>query len=728
MTHPLFTRDSQQRDLTTREFSMRGDSINKDARSISSLISTETPAQVMDWTRWEIIDEVLLARGVEAADSVPVLANHLRYSLDTVLGRAVNVKTTGKGVEADLFFVKGDAEVDKVWNKIEQRALDSVSVGYRALDYIDIPPGGSQKIGDKVFNGGTRGLRVTKRWALKEVSVVPIGADQFAKMRNEAGIPPQITGKVNAMKLTPQMLAYLRSLGLRKDAPEAEALAFMAKLTDEQRSYCEGLGETPEQPEQQRSVPETPAPAPAAAPAPAPVVDIESARAEGMRLEQDRQDSIREMAGNEIPAELVNEAIKKRLSVEGARKMFYEHLLSGRQAPVGSAPGIIVRNGEASAQVLAAGLMHRCGFGDRIIDAKATGETRRQQEALAEMGSRFRNLPSLELARRAIQLDGRTVPHDPIDIVRTALSGGTLGSIFTDSVNASLMMGYEQAPDTTAGWVQEKDVNDFKVNTAIGFQTTSGMAPLGAGGKARHLKMDDNAETFRVVRYAEQSLFDEQNIINDQLDALTEVPLEHGKNAANLRPDGVFALLRANPTLASDSTALFHSDHSNLLDSAYSSPNLKTGATAMQKQKLNGVNLNIQPAYIVASLDLKFSILQDLQSSMIVATGSTDATKGNANTLQNLVEPRFDARLSNTVVDPLTGTSYAGSATAWYLVAPPGTSRGIIVAYRRGTNRRPQLTSWVSNGQEGFWGMGFAINMDIGFGVNGYRGLYRGNV
>ena len=35
------------------------------------------------------------------------------------------------------------------------------------------------------YDGGKEGLRVTSRWALKEVSVTPIGADAAAKMRKE---------------------------------------------------------------------------------------------------------------------------------------------------------------------------------------------------------------------------------------------------------------------------------------------------------------------------------------------------------------------------------------------------------------------------------------------------------------------------------------------------------------------------------------------------------------
>jgi hypothetical protein len=99
--------------------------------------------------------------------------------------------------------------------------------------------------------------------------------------------------------------------------------------------------------------------------------------------------------------------------------------------------------------------------------------------------------------------------------------------------------------------------------------------------------------------------------------------------------------------------------------------------------------------------------------------------RGTANVLQNILEMRVDQRISASgVVDPSTGTAYTGSATNWFLAAPPN-GRTIKVAYRQGTNRSPVLRSFVLS--QGQWGIGWDINMDIGVAVVDYPGLYKGN-
>ncbi len=68
----------------------------------------------------------------------------------------------------------------------------------------------------------------------------------------------------------------------------------------------------------------------------------------------------------------------------------------------------------------------------------------------------------------------------------------------------------------------------------------------------------------------------------------------------------------------------------------------------------------------------------------------------------------------------MTQKVVAGAATKWYLSA--GGPRTIRVAYRRGTNRLPVLRSYSLD--QGQWGMGWDINMDIGAAAMDYRGLH----
>jgi hypothetical protein len=73
------------------------------------------------------------------------------------------------------------------------------------------------------------------------------------------------------------------------------------------------------------------------------------------------------------------------------------------------------------------------------------------------------------------------------------------------------------------------------------------------------------------------------------------------------------------------------------------------------------------------------------------------------------------------VTDPTTNTARTGLDTNWFLSA--GGARTVRVAYRRGTNRQPQLRSFMLD--RGQWGMGWDINMDIGAKALDYRGMHK---
>lgn len=756
MRNLLSTRAAVPSDLeqidTRSNFEFRGSTLVEADRSIEARISTGTRVQMFDYKRWEMVDEILIPSGMRSASSVPLLPVHNSYTLNT-LGSARDAKVVGNEVIARLFFVKDDPDVDRVWNRVKQGHLNSVSVGYiiNRDRTVEIAPNTTAVVDGVSHKAGERWLRVVNEWDLKEVSVVPIAADQLAKMRSAAQ-PPRTRKDETAMN--PQLLAYLRSIGLSADATEAEALRFLANINAQQRAYSDTLLVAGGQPAG-AAAPNTTGNQPAARAeqplaAAAAVVSIpideqlRNATEEGRRAEQNRCREIRALAspatGDVIPAALVERMINEHQTIEQARAAFLGHYQSMRSEPVTPAPGIIVRSNEVNGDLLAASLMHRCGHGERIIPRVGapgvTPEQRAAREQIANQSFGLRHISLLDMARRWIELNSkRAVPGDHHELIELAcdvrsLSGATFGSVFTDSINASMMSGYETVPDTTDGLFVEKSVRDFKVNTDIGVQATNGMALLPRGGEARHMTMDDNAETYRVRRFAEQGVVDEQDIIDDNLDALSEIPRMLGADAADIWPDLFYAFLRANPTLNSDSLAVFESGtHLNIVDQAYSATYLKAAELLMTKQTLNGRTLNLAPIRIVASPDLKHTILADLVSPTIVLAGTSGGVveKGNVNTVQGLVKPTFEARLTNGVKDPITGTTYAGSATAWYLFADPLRARGIVRAVLAG-NSGARVVTWVSQGKDGKWLVGYAIKRDVGIGVRGYRAFVRGNV
>lgn len=347
-----------------------------------------------------------------------------------------------------------------------------------------------------------------------------------------------------------------------------------------------------------------------------------------------------------------------------------------------------------------------------------------ERNRLMDGAHKFKHLSAIDLARECVRLDGKEVPYDRDAMLQAAFSGGTLTNIFTTSVNAQLLGGYMQAPDTTGGWTQTTDVADFKTNERPRLQTLgNSMKKLPRGSEADHEERSDQAESYKIFRYASQYVVDEQDFIDDSLNALDSMPGDMGQKAARLRPDLVYYILLANPTLAATSRALFNTTDGNLGSSAaLNSANLKAAISAFTLVRENNVNLNLTPTHLIVPTSLKFTAKELVNSAAIIIAGTAGSVteRGTMNTLQDEnLQWVQDARLENGVVDPDTGTTGSGSASTWFLASTM--AKTIEVAYRRGTGRAPQVRSFTLD--KGKWGMGWDINMDIGAKAMDWHGM-----
>lgn len=385
------------------------------------------------------------------------------------------------------------------------------------------------------------------------------------------------------------------------------------------------------------------------------------------------------------------------------------------------------------AMILRAGgrLDHACYQGLTAIAAGIPGWLRAginqaDRNRHMEAAHRYADLSMIDLCREALRLDGRDVPHNRTEMIRAAFStGGSLTEIFTTNVNAILLMSYVETTDTTQGWTSSVDVADFKTQERPRMEKGPGLKRLPRGQEADHAAWSSSAESYKIARYARQFVIDEQDAIDDNMGVFQKTPVEFGAAAARLRPDLVYAILKANAALV-DAVALFHSTHANTdTSAALAAATLKAGITRVLIQTENSVNLNIRPTHLIVPATLDFTGRELLNSSAIVLAGTagTVTERGNANTIQDYrLTLVSDSRLDNGVVDPATETTYAGDVNDWFLAAAGGHT--IEVGYLRGTGRAPQVRSF--NLTEGKWGIGWDVKMDIGAKALDYRSLYRG--
>ena len=310
-------------------------------------------------------------------------------------------------------------------------------------------------------------------------------------------------------------------------------------------------------------------------------------------------------------------------------------------------------------------------------------------------------LSVLEASREVLDICGLPSHNlDSASTIEAAFSGGGVGAIFDRVLNAAVVEPFRSG-DSTLGWVTEVEVTDFKSNIRIRREQVEQMKLLPRGGTAEDLQVEfATSESYRAHRFARRFTVDAQDLLNDDVQALTEPGRLFGTASLRLKRDLVYSVLLANGAL-SDSVAMFHADHSNLLTgAALSAATLDAGIAAMENLQENSQSVDVSPRFLVVPPELRGLALR-LNRDMV-----------------NPLVVRSDSRLSNGVVDPVDATTYAGSATSWYLSASSGPVEFGFIGSRLPTIRSEVLT-------QGAFGVSFGINFDVGSVASGFNGVQK---
>jgi hypothetical protein len=661
---------AQRRDITTRDVSLRAQTANDDARTVDAVLATERVVQVFDWMRERTIDEVLMMAGARMPAQMPLLETHSRYSLDSMHGVIRGMRIEDGAMVGTLHFEKeGGARTDRAWRMTRSGSITDISVGYRVTKYEEIPPGESRDIAGRTWTADkNRWLRIATEWDVVEGSLVPIGADRAAKVREDAqpGPTPQ---KENEMPQTPT-------------EPTADGVRT------------------------------APAPAPAT-----PPVDTDAIRAEGKRLERERMDAIRSLAQGVagITPELLTRAEKEDWTVERAGKEFLTALRATEQAPV-STVRVTDAQQQGMRQAIVDGMVLRAGL--PVTDPAAQRNARE-----------FQHLTLHEMARASLQMAGRPVPIDGNALFRAVaemdlqgragagFSTFSLPTLLGDTFNRVLQAEYERTPGTLLQWARPVEVKDFREVSNVRFSVLKRFPKVGPGGMLEHTSAVETKEKYRVETHGVRMTVTRNQWIDDDLGALLRVPAELGEMAkTNIDDVGYDLLISASgvgPTLNEDGKALFATNHDDganyITGNALSDASLALAKTRLMKMKHNGRSISPMPDILLVPPELVHTALKLVQSSELQITGSTDRTEGTANvhrgSLRVIVEPRLSAATNGT--------------TAFYLIA--SRFETVVVPYLRG-HQGPTLER---NDPTDALGFGWWCYHDTGAGVVDYRGIDR---
>ena len=340
----------------------------------------------------------------------------------------------------------------------------------------------------------------------------------------------------------------------------------------------------------------------------------------------------------------------------------------------------------------------------------------------AEVRNEFGSMTLMEIARYALIMSGRRPEGNKLQIIADAFTHGTddFVQILEDSARKSMLRGYTQLKSHHNRLARTMNLTDFKVNKMVGLGMFSSLDKIEPQGEYKFGTIPEFGEQIQLATYGKRFGISREAIINDDLNAFTEVPRQMGMVVGRMYGDMVAKMLAGNGIrLSRDNKVLFHDDHNNTGNSVPSTDALVAAEVAMTTHKAekakrdqgDPVEVEFEPAIVYTPRALRAKIETVLRSSTYVGAdlGASDANVPNV--VPGGLEVIPDARLDRE--DP----------QAWYVLADPNVYDTLAIAFLDGVEE-PFMEQYQEPGRDGVI---YRIRADVGVSALDYKGIYRGN-
>lgn len=662
-----------------------GDPANLPGKSVSIVAYTGEPLAVTGYDLPVIVD---LATAVYPP-TVPLLYDH-SPAVEDVVGRADRISNDGATLTAS----------GRVWghNERSRSVIEASAVGHSWQASIGANPASLTRVemGSVVSVNGrdySGPALVAHGTVIREISFVVLGADQ-----NTSAILAR--AKLRGSTVKPTFDEWLASLGFTVDALDPTQLANLQLLYAETYPGEDVPSDTPPEVTPPEVTPPTDAP-PAPASAGARPLDVVANLRRTVSAETDRIANVQRVTVG-FPA-ICAQAIREGWSSERAE---LATLRASRPTPpsVNAGRGA---NGTDPFRVMQAAILQasrapglEASFTPQILDAAHT---------------QFRSRIGLQevihaAARQNGYVGGVSVKNDLPGMLRAAFSTFSLPGILSNVANKFLLAGFMGVDQAFSQISSKRTVTDFKTSTSYRMTGAFQFEEVGADGELKHGGVSEESYTNAAKSYGKMFAVTRQDLINDDLGALTALPQRIGRGAA-LKLNEIFW------TAFLDNSSFFASGNSNYY--AHAASVLSSAALVVVEQKFldqvdaDGKPLGISPAILLTPTSLSRTAKELMSSSNFVAGGdSTGSQIPSTNTWQGAYTPVTTPYLNNS--------AFSGySALAWYLLASPADCPVIEVAYLNGVETPTVETADADFNTLGIQMRGF---FDFGVAKQDYRG------
>ena len=285
----------------------------------------------------------------------------------------------------------------------------------------------------------------------------------------------------------------------------------------------------------------------------------------------------------------------------------------------------------------------------------------------------------------------------------------SISTILSNIANKFLRAGFDSVDMTPMRIAAIRNVRDFKTITTTSLIADTEFEKVGPSGEIKHGTLSELTYTNKAETYGRMLAITRTDYINDDLGAITAVPMKLGRGAG-LKLNNIFWTKFLN------NSSFFTSGRTNV-NTAVADMTIgglqATETIFMDQTDPNGDPLGIEPAILLVPTPLKVSANTLMRSEKVV-TGAS-ATIGEANPFAGRFRVESSPYMSNA--------NYTGySAAAWYMIADPAVLPVIeIVAL----NGRVEPTVESADAEFNTLGVQMRGYCDIGVELQEYRGGVR---
>jgi phage major head subunit gpT-like protein len=282
-------------------------------------------------------------------------------------------------------------------------------------------------------------------------------------------------------------------------------------------------------------------------------------------------------------------------------------------------------------------------------------------------------------------------------ILMAAFATHTISNLLEAAVNKFLLSGFNAVEQVWQQISAVRSVSDFKAVNMYRLNGSFKFAKVGNAGELKVAAGSDTKRSLSAETYGITTQLTRQDIINDDLNALSLIPQRIGRGAALSLNEVIWGeFLSSNSSYYQAATAGS--------GNALSFSSLSAATTAFRKlSDPDGNPLGITPRVLLVPPELELTAAQLMTQSLLIASGLASTSSKTVEPSANVLAGRYRVVTSN----------YLTSASTWWLMADAADLNALDVVFLNG-----QQVPTIEQVQPDYQLLGVAMRGYMDFGVS----------